>query len=159
MADFSESDYGMMDYSDGFYSYQPVEMFASTARIQVYAKAALHNYLGFSDDYANVTVNTWSRFIVYAFRKFVADVRFNFDVKSQLSVDYVLYGDVTVQFDVDSNEYIGPFWISWIPSQPPDLPWIPDVPASGGWVAHTASFGPWTPIGPSLTPNPGQSDG
>ena len=175
MADFSESDYGMLYYSQGYYSYWPVELFASTVRVQFDAKAPLHNFLGFGVTVANIPIDTWDRLVVYAFRKFAADVRFSFDVDEHFGVDRGMREiKIRIPFDVDSNEYIGPFWIDWIGDRPPEIPWTPDIPAgggwvpiqvsgswtpdvpvSGGWVEHTGNFGPWIPIGPDIKPNPG----
>jgi hypothetical protein len=133
MADFSESDYGEMDYGLALYSYSPITLFATSAVIQLDTNAVLTSY-AFRTFGAVVQVVLWA-------------------APPGLVVDYVFESTVRVTFDVDSNEHIGPFWDPWNPIYPEEDPWIPVSP-SGTWQAVVPKKrGPWIPIGPDRRPN------
>ena len=130
MADLSESDYGLGDYGDGYYSFKPIWLFETAVRIPI---------------------NTHAEFTVFAFRKFEAAVIIPINVRGLFNFDWHL-GDysVTIPINVHSMEYLGKYWA---PDAPSEGPWAPDAPFDGGWNAVAGGEGPWEPVGPSLVPN------
>ena len=130
MADLSESDYGLGDYGDGYYSLKPIYLFESAVHIPLQALA---------------------NFTVFAFRKFEATVNIPIDVDAYLNFDWAIPDTVVnIPWWVNSMEYIGKYWA---PDGPISGPWVPDSPFGGGWVAENGGEGPWNPVGPSLEPN------
>ena len=94
MADLSESDYGLGDYGDGYYSLSPIWLFESAVSILVDADSDL---------------------AVSAFGGFEATVSISLDADSSLSVSDSFESAVSIQFDVRSIENFDVFWEGWIP--------------------------------------------
>jgi hypothetical protein len=152
MADLSESDYGMFDYGDGYYSLRPIWLFASDVRVPFHVN---------------------SDFTVFAFRKFESTVSIHLDALSSLGLAISFEGHTRFEFFVQSDEYLGKFWEPWKPDDPdigdwnPDSPddgnwspvppfgenWIPDVPIYAAWGKQMGGQGPWEPVGPDMSPN------
>jgi hypothetical protein len=128
MADFSESDYGKLDYGDGFYSYLPVWLF---------------------DAKAYIPVSVYADLLRVGIISMTGQVQIPVGVYSRLNITGSLHGTTTILFGVDSNEYLGKYWnpISG------DSDWIPNVPEDGGWIAENNGEGPWIPEGPDMRPN------
>lgn len=138
MADFSESDYSMGNYSAGFYSYKPVNMFDAAVLIQFQPNAVL---------------------ATYAFRRFAADAMILFATSPSLAVLRRFWNSTTIPIHVQSDEYIGLFWDeTWVPFDPdnPDAGsiWGPESPVSPPvWAESAKKTSPWIPWGPDMTPN------
>lgn len=175
MADLSESDYGMWDYGDGYYSTRPIYLFESSVRIPINVDSIL-DVVEVVDFMANAVISVYKKSDISVWRRFQAGVRIQFFVQSTgslynqfsasanipfstadtLALDIRFASDFSVQFDVQSAEYLGKYWNPIAPEEPAvpvDNPWSPIVDAGSGWNPETPGEGPWTPWGPSLKPN------
>ena len=132
MADAYESDYGMMDYGEDFYSYRPIWLPESDVLVQFLGYGALGLIVGID-----------------------SDIYIKFDV---YSLEYIGSFWTSEIPEIPPEE----IWIEgtlpsipWIPITPISGIWVASAPIENPWTPNVPGFGTWIPVGPDMTPNEG----
>ena len=84
-----------------------------------------------------------------------ADVAIKFVGFGSFGLTYILEANVNIEFEVHSFEYMGPFWLIWIPEVPPEGTWVAEAEDGNVWIPDVVGSSIWIPVGPDMTPNEG----